>query len=108
MDNLSEGYEVFAEDYKRLVIENHNLKAENAALQDKIAAQKDSQSGFHPETFLITSATYGSIYTAAFLLYINITQHGSILGWLFGMLIGGAISILIVILTLRQIRKNRE
>ena len=34
MDNLPEGYEFFAEDYKRLVIENHNLKAEKAALQD--------------------------------------------------------------------------
>ncbi|MBQ9868816.1 MAG: hypothetical protein IJM32_04090 [Ruminococcus sp.] len=108
MDNLPEGYEFFAEDYKRLVIENHNLKAENAALQDKIAAQKDSQGGFHAETFLITGTTYGFIYTAVYLLYINIKENGSILGWLFGMLIGGAISILIVILTLRQIRKNRE
>lgn len=108
MDNLSEEYEVFAKDYKRLVIENHNLKAENAALQDKIAAQEDSQSGFHPETFLITGTTYGFIYTAVYLLYINIKENGSILGWLFGMLIGAAINILIVKIVLRHIRRLKD
>lgn len=108
MDCERQEYEFFAEDYKRLVIENHNLKAENAALQDKIAAQKDSQGGFHAETFLITGTTYGFIYTAVYLLYINIKENGSILGWLIAMLGGGAISILIVIITLRHIMKNRK
>ena len=108
MDNLSEEYEVFAEDYKRLIIENHNLKAENEALQDKIAAQKDSQGGFHAETFLITGTTYGFIYTAVYLLYINIKENGSILGWLFGMPIGAAINILIVKIVLRHIRRHKD